>query len=289
MDVPTVGTAIAGATLAWQIGKAIHSRVTNNPLRDPRVRRWRELVQSHGLDPLTALIRLGVEDAAPTVAMDNSELAKRLLPSVLTKTSQLFNVREEWLLGCDDLPYDTMLLDRSFAPLMRDLVAWQSSGTGHGLVAFKTQRAELEVDGCQQGSLVLVREMDENDEHPTLAFRPIGSLHSWAEPAQRWLALRAIWAAWYLHFAIRGYDATERQCDRLREGRLFPGTLRRTWGVGSWHPDDYVVRPSEAAKGSDELIEAIERDHREELVLLAEASGCDVRPWGAFRELVVGR
>ena len=126
---------------------------------------------------------------------------------------------------------------------------------------------------------MLVRQMDENDEHPTLAFRPIGSLHSWVEPKQRWLALRAIWAAWYLHFAIRGYDATERQCDRLRDGRLFPGTLRRSWGVGSWHPDDYVVRPSEAARGSDELIERIQRDHWDELVLLAEESGREVRQW----------
>jgi hypothetical protein len=281
MDMPASGI-LTGLKLLWEVLRAVTSRNTNNPLRDPRVRRWHEVTKAHGLDPLTTFTRLGVDDVPVTVAFDNKVLADRLSPAVLRQTAEYFNVRQDWILGCDELRYDTMVLDRSFRPVARDLLDWQSIGSGHSILVFKSRRVTLEKDPWQRGALVAMREMVGSDEHLTYAYRPIYTLRSWCEPEQRWCAFRAIWAAWYLGFNVHGYDASEHQCDGLREGKLFPGTLQLTWGAGTWHPDDYVVRPSARAKGNDDMVEAMERDHADELQALAADAGCDMRRWGKF-------
>ena len=265
-----VETLVAGAALLWQVGSTVGSYVT--AFRDPRIRRWRRLVRDHRLDPLTALSRFGVSDAPTSVAFDHKALAAKLSPAVLRMTAETLNVRIDWLLGCDNQPYDFMTLDRAFGPLIRDLLDWQCVG-------------ELR----QRGALVLVREMGGSHEHPVYAYRPISSLHSWAEPEQWTLAFRAIWAAWYLSYSVHGYDASESQCAGLREGTLFPGSLRPIWRVGTWYPDDFIVRPSERAQGDDALVEAIEREHAEELIALAREAGQDVRRWGTVRTIKGGK
>jgi len=271
MDVSTVVNVIKTAV---ELGRAVGS-VTKAPGNDQRVRRWRELVVAHGLDPFAALIRLGVADVSPAVTTDDRALADALTGHVLRSTAQTFNVRFDWLIGLDDRRYDLVTLDESFTPLLGDLIHWHGVGTGHAIVVFKSRKAELEDEPSQQGALALMREMDGgSDEHPTFAFWPVYSLRSWAESKQRWLAFRAIWAAWHLGFIVRGYEASERQCDRLRRGNAFLGSVRTDWGVGTWHPDDYVVRPSAVAKGDDSFVRSLGKSHRNELREGLAASGC---------------
>lgn len=283
----SLDTLVAGATLVWEVGTTVSSYLTT--LCDPRIRRWHRLVRDHRLDPLSALCRFGVSDAPTSVAFNHNALAAELSPAVLRTTAETLNVRLDWLLGCDDHRYDLMTLDRSFGPLVRELLEWQRVGRGHGLLAFKSSKEALDVEPCQRGALVLVREMGGSDEHPLYAYRPVFSLQSWSEHKQRSLAFRAIWAAWYLTFFVHGYDASESQCAGLREGAIFPGSLRQTWGAGTWHPSDFVVRPSEQARGGDAFVEAIERGHAKELFALAREVGLDVRRQGIFRAISGGK
>ena len=260
-----VSTAVNAVKTILDVRKAIESAQKPSPSKDPRVRRWRELVGAHNLDPFTALVRLGAMDVSPMVAIEDESLARALNGDVLRASARMFNVRFHWLLGLDDGRYDLMTLDESFTPLLRDLTEWQREGTHHAVAAFKTGRRELHEAPNQFGALVLLRQADDNDEHPTYAFRPVYSLATWRESKQRWLAMRTVWAAWYMGFVVRGYEASERHCEGIREGRVFPVSARRDWGVGKWHPDDYVVRPSESAKGEDSLAAALRSNHAEEL------------------------
>jgi hypothetical protein len=262
MDVTTV---ISAAKLVLDAYKVVEAGVKPSPGTDPRVSRWRELVKSHSLDPFTALVRLGAKDVSPMVAVEDEALAYALSGEVLCTAARTFNVRVEWLMGLDDRRYELMTLENSFTPLVHDLADWQREGAWHAIAAFKTERPELDEQPHQFGALVLLRQADDNDEHPIYGFRPVYSLASWSEPKQRLLAMRAIWAAWHMGYAIRGYEAGERNCEEIREGRVFPGSVLREWGVGTWHPDDYVVRPSACAKGDDALVAALQAEHAKEL------------------------
>lgn len=86
-------------------------------------------------------------------------LAAALSPAVLRTTAEILNIRLDWLLGRDDRRYGLMTLDRSFGRLMRELREWQRVGHGHGNLAFKSSKEELDIDLCQRGALVLVRQM----------------------------------------------------------------------------------------------------------------------------------
>ena len=251
----------------------------------PQVCRWLDAISAHGMDRVTAFSFVGVPDVPAIVETDNTELEKALTADAMRRTAALLNIREDWMFARDDHAYDTVCLDRDIDTLLRDMEDWKATGDDHALLAFKTGCVELDVDGYQSGALVFCKRVACSDEHPVYAYRPVCSLHSWHEPKQRSLALRAVWAAWYLGFRTRGYVAKERQCDGLREGTLIAGTLHGGRGVGSWDPDDYVVRPSAEAKGRDSFPDALFREHADALLDTARRMGIEVRNYGPFRKM----
>jgi hypothetical protein len=265
-----------------QVSTAISNRLSLSDIA-PHVRRWLDAISAHGMDRVTALSAVGFLDVPAIVETNDTELAKVLTADAMRRTAAMLNLREDWIFARDKRAYDTVCLDRDIDTLLRDVEDWMATGDDHALFAFKSGRADLDVDGWQSGALVFCKRVAGSDEHPVYAYRPVYSLHSWHEPKQRSLALRAVWATWYLGFHTRGYVASERQCDGLREGTLFAGTLHDGWGVGTWHPDDYVVRPSVEAKGCDSLAESLVAVHGNELQTTAQRLGIEVRAYGPFR------
>jgi hypothetical protein len=247
---------------------------------DPRIDRWRQLVEAHALDPLAALFYLGVSDAPIGIASDDTLLAAHLNASLLHQAAERFGVRLDWLLASDDRIYDCVYLESSLKSLVCDLMEWKSAGEDHALLAFKSGSWELEDSISQAGALVLERTIGGVGERTIPLYRPIYSLRSWANDKQRWLALRAIWAAWHMGFEVRGYRLPEEKCRAIAEGTAFPGPLVARQGRGGWHPDDYVVRPSAVAKGEG-WIDSIVASHDAELDALVRETGGQVRQWNA--------
>lgn len=263
--------AVSVATRTYSLFKEVITTLRRQPSSDPRVRRWIEASRAHDCDTVDVFTLLGNLDVSVAMAYNASEIAHRLTPQVLAETCRLWNIRIDWLCGRDDRIYELMTLDRSLSSLVDDLLDWKREGTDHALFVFKSRRAELELDLYQQGALVMGREVGKLGDQPIYAYRPIYSLEWWPEPKQRWLALRAIWAAWHMSFNVFGCNASERQCKLLSEGRGFPGSVLKSRNWLAWHPDDYVVRPSARAKGAS-WIDGIIIDHDRELTtLLANA------------------
>lgn len=245
---------------------------------DPRIGRWRQLVQAHSLDPLTAFFYLGVPDAPIGIASDDSLLASHLNASLLRPTAERFGVRLDWLLASDDRIYDCAYLESSLKSLVHDLMEWKSVGEDHALLAFKSGSWELEDSISQAGALVLERAIGGFGERPVPLYRPVYSLQWWANDKQRWLALRAIWTAWHMGFAVRGYRLPEEECRAVAEGDAFPGLLVARQGRGCWYPDDYFVRPSAVEKG-ESWIDSIAESHNAELETLIREAGGQLRQW----------
>jgi hypothetical protein len=245
---------------------------------DPRVGRWCQLVQSYSLNPLTALLYLGVADAPIGIASDNSLLASHLNAKLLGQSAERFGVRLDWLLASDNRIYDCVHLESSLKGIVGDLMAWKSTGEDHALLAFKSGSWELEDSISQAGALVLERTNGGIGERTIPLYRPVSSLQWWANDKQRWLSLSAIWTAWHMGFEVRGYRLPEKKCRAIAEGIAFPGPVVARQGRGCWHPDDYVVRPSAVAKGGS-WIDSVANVHADELESLVREAGGQLREW----------
>ena len=273
-----VGTVVSGYGFVREVFADFQGWRRMARTGDPRIGRWRELVRAHGLDPFMALLYLGVADAPVSISRDDALLESRLNATLLHQTAQSFGVRLDWLLRGDGPIYDLVYLESSLESLVHDLMDWKNAGEDHQLLAFKSSSWELEDSLSQSGVLVLERRVGGGEQSTSLS-RPIYSLQRWANDKQRWLAIRAIWAAWHMGFGVRGYRASEKACLALAEGTAFPGPFVAK-GPDCWHPDDYVVRPSARAKGQN-WVDSIAETHKAHLESLVQEAGGQLREWNA--------
>ena len=235
--------------------------------------RWLSIFECHGVTR-NQIPRLLPSFCLPLDKLnDESKLLELLSDELCTAICNLFNVERSWLDGDSDRVYAPICLDRSIDTLLAALIETKLRTDESELLVFRTSKRELAEDWRQFGALIIRSKIYTFEEKSIYRYTPIFSLQNWGNQKQRYYAVRAIWAAHALGFGLLGGQMNRQNCKDIVEGTKLPESCMEGRYPLNWHPDDYVDRPSNVAKGSDllnHIVKTSESDGTTELIEAAK-------------------
>lgn len=222
------------------------------------VDRFIQVYEAHGVR-ITQLPRLVPTHFGLHLADVSSDasLLPKLTVGLATWTCDAFGVKMAWIEGDAAEMYDTPDFYKNACDFI-DLVAAIRKRAGEVKVVALKAVAELDSasDGEQPVGILLKEPIAELNGDPVYRYHPVYADWNWSYWKSRFEFKSLIRVCWDLDIVPWGYDLSPEEITKIGDGKCFPGPVIQKLHGYTWHPEDYVLKPSESLVAKD--IEEVE-------------------------------
>ena len=211
----------------------------------------------------------------------NSALLKALDENLLSDTCTHFGIQREWLDGGNVPIYPRIYFDKQLREYIHFLSRLKKEHSQVNGFAIKCPEDRLQKDEPDYDIALLFRGNIENwnslDEEPIWRYYPIADYNFWGYQRTRLQLKAMIHIAFLFGIFIHGYQMTQEEIRRIREGKNFPEPLLENRSYAAWHPDEYIFCEIGKFQPYDieETQHVSEMIHRDFYKLLEKSGGID--------------
>ncbi len=174
----------------------------------------------------------------------NTALLKALDENFLSATCTHFGIQREWMDGGNVPIYPRIYFDKQLKEYIHFLSRLKKEHSQVNGFAIKCPEDRLQKDEPNYDIALLFRGNVKNlinvDQEPIWRYYPIEDENYWGYQRTRLQLKAMIHIAFLFDIFIHGYQMTQEEIRRIREGKIFPEPLLENRSYVAWHPDEYI-------------------------------------------------